>query len=398
MGKPKSRGNGEGTIFQRDKNTWVAEVTTGRDPETGRLKRQTIYGKEKKEVKEEMDRIKYELNMGIYVEPTKLTVGEWFDTWLKDYKTPPYVKLSTYVSYEMYIRVHIKPVLGDTPLKELRPEQLQRFYNQKFKSGRSDGAGGLSAKTIRNIHNMVHECLSQAIKNGLLMRNVSEAVTLPKVVKKEVRIMTSKEEKLFIRALEGERLKPAFITDLNTGLRLGELLGLSWDNVDFQNKVIKVRQSLNRLKNLDDNAQTKTRLYLEKGLKTKKSRRDIPISDYLVSVLKQHKQLQSMEGVTNINNLVFCSEAGTPYEPRSFIRKMHAITEKAGIPRVNVHSMRHTFASRLLEAGVDLKIVQELLGHENISLTADTYTHVSQDLKRSAIDKLNQFNRNQNLT
>jgi len=391
----KKRANGEGTILKRKDGKWQGQVTIGRDPSTGKLKRVTYYGKTQKEVQQKIAKALGELTQGIFVEPTKTTVGEWFDTWLKEYKQPPNVKLSTYVSYEMLIRVHLKPSLGNIPLKDLRPEQLQRFYNEKSRNGRADGKGGLSAKTLRNLHNMIHEGLEQAIRNNLIVRNVSDAITLPKKYKKDIRVLTLEEETQFIQAIQNERLKAAFILCLGSGLRLGELLALRWEDVDLDEGIIKVRQTLNRLKTLDENSPTKTKLIFQEP-KTEKGKRNVPIPDSVLAELKAHKSRQRLEKLKvgaeyNKENLVFCTEIGTPLEPRSFIRKLHSIIKQAGIAHSNVHALRHTFATRLLEANEHPKVVQEMLGHANISMTLDTYSHVMPEVKKAAAQKLDEL-------
>jgi integrase len=389
----KKRGNGEGTILKRKDGTWQAQATIGRETETGKLKRITFYGKTQKEVQQKLAKALGEISQGIFIEPTKISVGEWFDTWLKEYKQPPIIKLSTYVSYEMFIRAHLKPILGCLLLKDLRPEHLQKFYNDKFRNGRVDGKGGLSAKTLHNLHNMIHEGLEQAVKNNLIMRNVSKATTLPKRSKKEIRVLTLAEQKKFMKALSKERLNTAFILCLGSGLRLGELLALKWEDVNLDDGIIKVRKTLNRLKTLDEGSSTKTKLIFQDP-KTEKGRRNIPIPENIITELKAHRARQRQEkiafgGEFNELNLVFCSEAGTPLEPRSFIRKLHSIIEKSSIDHTNVHALRHTFATRLLEANEHPKVVQEMLGHANIAMTLDTYSHVMPEVKKAAAQKLN---------
>lgn len=156
------RGNGEGSIFKRKDGSWCGVVTSGRDNE-GKLKRQYIYGKTRTEVTEKIIKSQSEVNAGTFIEPNKVKMGEWLDTWLNNYMKPS-LRPTTFSSYEHIIRMHIKPVLADDYLKELRPERLQKLYNQKFTKGRLDGQGGLSARSVRYIHIIIHSALDQALK------------------------------------------------------------------------------------------------------------------------------------------------------------------------------------------------------------------------------------------
>lgn len=388
------RGNGEGTILKRkDGKGWQGQVTIGRDPETGKLKRVTYYGKTQKEVQQKINKAISELNDGTFIKPHTVTFGEWADKWLEDYKRPPNVKLSTYVSYEMLIRQHLKPKLGSVLLKDLNSEVLQKFYNEQVANGRSDGKGGLSPKTLRNLHNMIHECLQQAVYNNLIHRNISEATNLPKCSnKKEIRVLSKDEMQRFLRIISKERLKCAYILLLGSGIRLGELLALKWSDINFESGIMSINKTLNRLKTLDENSPTKTRLIFQEP-KTDKGKRLIPLSPKILDELLLHKSRQDdekelAEGIFNDIDLVFCSTIGTPIDPRSLIRNLHNICKNSGIKRINIHAMRHTYATRLLEANQHPKIVQELLGHSNISMTLDIYSHVMPDVKKSAVQTL----------
>ena len=387
--KKTRRSNGEGSVTQRKDGTYMGRVSVGWD-KNGNPKRHAVYGKTVAEVREKMVKIQHEMNTGIYIEPNRMNISEWMDIWLEEYKKSS-VRPSTFVSYEMNTRRHIKPHIGKLLLKDLRPDHIQKMYNTLLKSGHEDGISGLSPKTIRNIHNALHEALQQAMRNGIVMRNVSEAVTLPRRSKPQMRVLSVEEQEQFLKTLEGDRLEMAFRLDLSTGLRMGELLALSWNDVDLSEGVIRVVQSLNRIKNFDDNSTTKTSLVFQET-KTQSGQRSIPLPEPIIEDLKIHKQKQQEElellGLKNKYNLVLTSEAGTPIDPRSFIRKFHNLINKAGLEHANVHSMRHTFATRLLEANEHAKVVQEMMGHSSISLTLDIYSHVLPDKKKSAAAKL----------
>ena len=238
---------------------------------------------------------------------------------------------------------------------------------------------------------MIHEALEQALKCGFVYRNVSEATSLPKMVRSEIRVLTLQEMYMFIKAIEKEHQRMAFLLSLASGLRLGELLALTWDNVDLDSGILKVRRTLNRLKTFDENSPKKTKLILQETPKTSTSRRNVPIPQSIVEELKKHKEHQIDDGLDNPLNLVFISEVGTPLEPRNFTRMLHRIVKSYGIPRLNVHGLRHTFATRLLEENERPKVVQEMLGHATIGITLDTYSHVMPELKKSAAEKLNHF-------
>jgi len=386
------RGNNEGSIFKRNDGTWCAMVTEGRDPKTGKLIRRSFYGKTRQEVSEKLSKAQEDLRKGTLVENTRIKVGQWLDDWLTKYKKGR-IRPTTYDSYEMVVRVHIKPYIGNVFLKDLKPENLQAMYNDKLSHGRTDDKGGLSTRTVRYMHMIMHEALKQALKNNLVSRNIAEATTPPKLVKREMRVLSKEEQNKFLDVLEGERLGPAFLIDIGTGLRRGELLTLRWSDIDFGERVIRVSHSLSRVRTFEEDSNTKSQLVFQQP-KTKSGRRSIPMLDNVYEALKEHKVAQEEEkkflgSAYQDNGLVFCTELGKPIEPRNFNRKFYELLDKAGIEDANLHCLRHTFATRGLELGMNPKVMQELMGHSSIMLFMDTYAHVLPDLKKRDTSRMN---------
>ena len=390
--KTKKRGNNEGSIYKRKDGLWCGQITIGRD-ENGRQKRQYFYGKTRQEVADKIAKALNDLANGIYVDPARMLVKDWLNTWLWEYKKQT-LRPSTFQDYESLINNHIVPSIGHYKLKDLRPEHLQALYNSKHESG-------LSLSTIKHIHVILHSALDQALKNGLVVRNVSEATTLPKAkTKKEIRVLTLEEQKRFVAALEGERLKPAFLLALASGVRLGELLVLKWDCVNLKEGTITIKRSLRRIKTYDKSLPTKTMLAFQEP-KTAAGIRTIPVPPVILEELKEHRKRQLEEklkagSLYEDNNLVFATELGTPIEPRNFLRVFYRIIEKANLD-INFHALRHTYATRLLEANEHPKVVQELLGHNDISTTLNIYSHVMPEIKKAAAMKLNNLFENINI-
>jgi integrase len=381
----KKRGNGEGTIVKVKDNLWRGAVVIGRD-ENGNLKRKWFNGKTKKEVIEKMQPVLALISAGDYVEPSKTSLGEWLDAWLSEYKKNV-LKPTTYDSYETNIRCHLKPGLGHISLKDLKTVDIQRFINDKFE-------GGVSTALIRKLKNIIHGSLKQAMVNQLVTKNVSEGVVLPTHKQKEIRVFSKDEEKAFINELKGDRLEVAFKLDLVSGLRIGELLGLTWDCIDLTNGIITVKQSLIRVKNRSKNPEKKNLYIIENTTKTRNSKRKVPIPKAAVSMLQKYKLKQEWEkriaeGAYEDNNLLFCTALGNRIIPRNAERSFARVAKKAGITGASIHSIRHTYATRLFEKGVAAKTVSELLGHKNVSHTLDVYTHVLPDIKSDAVENLN---------
>lgn len=371
---------------------WEALITLGRDPGTGKVKRLAVYGKTQQECRDKLIETLQSIKNQTFVEPHKITVESWMDTWLKEYKKDN-IRPTTYSSYEYIIRVHIKPNLGKAYLRDLRPEQIQKFYNERKSSG-------LSSRTVRYIHTILHEALEQAVKNNLIVRNVTDATTLPKQEKKEMRVLTVEEQNRFMEVLSADKMGIIFKLDLATGMRKGELIALTWNNVNLRDGVIRVTRSLSRTRvNFDkESKENKTAVIIQKP-KTKKGERSIPLFDSIITDLKKHKEAEK-EKLKNLgwddikikqhfkDGLVFTNELGGHIEPRNLSRKFYSLVKAAGISKANLHCLRHSFATRLLEMGVSPKVVQEILGHSTITLTLDTYSHVMPELKKAAVDKL----------
>lgn len=387
--KKNKRGNNEGCVYHRPDGRWSAIITI---PQTG--KRRTLYRKTRQEVAKKLNETITKIDNKTYVEPSNIKVGEFLNTWLWKYEQNN-VRPTTFSSYELHIRKHIIPALGNTKLQNLNPDQIQDFINTLQEKG-------LSPKTIRNIHNTLLLAMNQALANNILTRNVCQNVSLPRREKPEIRVLSQLEQNTLLRAIEGEKSEMAVVLDLSTGLRLGELLALTWDDIDLENGVIRITKSLYRIQTKQqsyEEGQERTKLVIQ-PVKTQNGVRSVPIPANVLIKLIQHKTKQLNDkneyenkafGDYNPINYVFCSSVGTPIEPRSLIRSFHRMVKNAGINKANIHSLRHTYATRLLEAGVAPKIVQELLGHSSITITLDTYTHVLPETKTEAIAKLDQF-------
>ena len=238
----KKRGNNEGSITRRKDGLWMAQITIGRDPETGKPKRATFYAKTRQAAAEQLAKALRENQQGIFVAPHKLTLGAWLDTWLQEYKKPK-LRPITFDSYEMLIRCHLKPALGYIALRDLRPEQLQHFYNEKMQQG-------ASARTVRYCHTLLHSTLAQAEKHQLIARNVSKLTELPRESRKEMHTLTLDQVATkLLPAIAQDRLFAAIFLAFGTGLRRGELLALRWRDVDVKAGTLHVRQTLVRVTN-----------------------------------------------------------------------------------------------------------------------------------------------------
>ena len=218
------RAQGEGTIRQRKDGTWEARYTLGRDPGTGKQIQKSVYGATQKDVRQKLQQIAQAIDEGTYFEPTKMTVAGWMNVWLKDYLGN--VKAGTVANYTRHVNNHIIPALGAMKLSALQPPQIQQLYNALQDKG-------LSAKTIKNLHGCIHKALDVAVRIGYLKTNPSEACILPRIVKKEIRPLDTPEISDFLNAIKGHKYETLFKVDVFTGLRSGEILGLTWDCVDL---------------------------------------------------------------------------------------------------------------------------------------------------------------------
>ncbi|MBR6618279.1 MAG: site-specific integrase [Oscillospiraceae bacterium] len=387
------RGNHEGSIYKDKQGRWRGLVSL--PSVDGNYKRKYVYGKTRKEVSDKVNELLNQLRTNTYIEPCKVTLYDWLRTWLETYCMNE-VRMTTYVNYETYVERHIKDSIGGYPLCSITTLILQQFYNTKSKKGKLDGSGGLSPKTIKNLHNMLHKALNQAVYLDMIPKNPADFVVLPKKKKVEMRYFTVEEQKQLQEAIKGHRLEMLILTALYTGARQGELLGLPWKNVHIDpngNSYIRITQTLNRVKNPDETAASRTVLQINEP-KTAHSVRIIPLLPEIAERLNQHRENQKAylksKHLPDIG-FVFTSTTGTLIEARDFQRDFKKILTQNGIRVINVHGLRHTFATRSLESGMSVKTLSSILGHANVGFTLDTYAHVTEALKVEEIGELKEF-------
>ena len=369
--KKRKRGQGEGSIYKRKDGRWNSVVNLGY--QNGKLRRKYLYGNTRSEVAEKLAAELHNVQQGISVVPERQTVRQFLERWLTDCVKPS-VRPATFISYDQQVRVHIAPQLGHIQLTKLSPQQIQSYMNDRLKTE-------LSAKTVKYHLSVLRMALGQALKWNLVARNVAMLVDPPRVGKYEVQVITPEQARIFLQAIQGDRLEALLTVALSLGLRRGAALGLRWADIDFQNRTLRVNQSLQRLEG-------KLRVT---ELKTNSSRRILDLPEMLINKLREHRTRQLEEKMLagphwQETGLVFTSRVGTPVDPRHVKRRLDPLLEKAELPHFRVHDLRHFCASLLLAQGVPLKVVSDILGHSQIGITADLYTHVLPSVRKEAIN------------
>lgn len=350
-------------------------VEGGRDELTGKRIRvfKNINGS-KREARAVMHRMITEMEQGKLTQRSNKNVGEWMDEWISDYL--PNVEETTRVGYKTKIRCYIKPAIGDILLKSLRTEHVQRMVNDML--GR-----GLSPKNIRDTFNNVNAAMKKAVKVHLIPYNPCEAVELPKLKKYRADVYSPEMiQKLLDVAYGTDMFLPVFLLVM-VGLRRGELLGLRWSDIDFKNNILKVRNNMVKGENG----------CILKAPKSEAGIRDIHLGNDVMDVLREAR-VQYMNDVftygTGFQNLNFVihQEDGRPLKPDSMTQKWGRFLEMHNLPKIRLHDLRHSNATALIQAGVNPKVVQQRLGHSDVNITLNTYTHVLPDMDMEAAEKL----------
>ena len=332
-----------------------------------------------------MSDTKYEVEHGLYAKETNVTVDSWYKVWIEEYK-PLSVKKGTIIIYDNAYNNYMKKELGKKKLKDVRPEHIQKLYNELSKT--------LSRNTIQTVSQILNGMYKQAIDNGRVLKNPAANVKKPKAEERADKVILSEEQQsIFLDAAKDHYLYTMIKLALFTGMRSGELRSLQWEDIDFENSIVKVRHTLKYTVN--------TSFFFDSP-KTKTSKRDIPMLSGVKQLLKSHKKQQAeqrmllgekwrpMEG---FEHLVFASRFGRPIQNTTFNSELKQIcqslqSENDNFPVISPHSLRHTFATRGLENGIKPKVMQTILGHSTLSMTMDLYAHVLPNAKAEELEKL----------
>lgn len=373
------RANGEGSIYKRQDGRWCASYYDEN------YKRHYIYGTTKKEVRKKLQ----ERQLEETIESKKdYLLKDWIKEYLVNYKKNE-VKATTYGSYTMLYRKHIEnDKLGSILISQLRANDLQKYYNAKI-------AEGYNAKTVRHIEVIINCALQQAFREKLITENPNLYTVLPKRKTYKANVLTPEEVKKLVNEAKEEAIYPIVITALFTGLRKGELMGLTWnESIDFEKNRIHVVKSLCRISHEPDASGHGYNSYELMEPKSEKSVRYIPMLDIVREVLLQQKEKQDREkeqykDIYIDRGLVFAKPDGTILNQRAFMNEYHAMLKKYGVTDCRFHDLRHCFASLLLTSGTGMKVTSELLGHSTISTSMNIYSHVYDETKVAALEKLN---------
>ena len=357
---------------------YEARYTAGFDPGTGKQIQRSITDKSKKVVAQKLRAAMADLDAGTYKAPCKMTVAQWLDIWVAEYLNS--VKPLTKHNYNKQVQKHFKPALGAVRLDALDTHTIQRFYN-------SLSASGLSPKTVKNLHGILHCALQQAIACDYLSRNPADACKLPKVTNPEIKPLEPVEIARLLKEAEQDDYCNLFIVAMFTGMRQGELLGLAWECVDFNSGIITVKQQL----------QCKDGNYFLETPKSGKNRTILPapiVMDALRNQLQRQQKEQEQAGKMwdNQFNLVFTDALGKYLVRRTVVKHFKKISQRAGISDdARFHDLRHSFAVSSLYAGDDIKTVQANLGHATAQFTLDVYGHVTQKMRQESANRMQKF-------
>src|SRR5918995_1243098 len=359
----KKRGNNEGSISRRRDGRWEARYTV--HTAEGR-RRPVLYGKTRAEVSAKLTKAMADRDGGVVFDAGGATVGAYLDRWLSD-SVRGTVRESTYSRDKYLVTNHIKPALGRLKLTNLNALHLQGFYRDRLDSG-------LSGSTVQKMHHVLHKALAQAFKWNLIPRSPADSVKAPTPTPKEMQPLSASEARKLLEAAQGDKLEALYVLAVHTGMRRGELLGLKWPDVDWENATVRVRRTLTRTDN--------GRRFDLGEPKTKKSRRTVRLTLRAVEALRSHRARQAEEKLGagafyHDQDLVFAGEGGGLINPSNLRqRSFKPLLKRAVLPQITFNDLRHTCASLLFQRNVHPKLVQELLGHASIAITLDTYSHM----------------------
>jgi integrase len=343
-------------------------------------KRKVIYGRKYKEVEKKLAEARGDAARGIVTDDQNLSVGHYLDRWMND-AVRGTIRESTYSRDKYLLTNHIKPFIGRIKLGNLNALHLQSLYRDRLDSG-------LSGSTVQKMHHVAHKALDQAVKWDLIPRNPADAVKAPTPTPKEMHPLSAPEAQRLLDAASGDRLEALYVLAIHTGMRQGELLGLKWEDVDLDGKSLRIRRTLTR-KGSDTGGS-----YGLGEPKTKKSRRTVRLTQKAVEALRSHRARQAEEKLGagayyQDRGLVFAGEHGGIINPSNLRnRSFKPLLERAGLPRITFHDLRHTCASLLFQRNVHPKHVQELLGHASVAITLDTYSHMLPGMGGEAADAM----------
>jgi integrase len=357
-------------------------VELGADPITGKRVRQWHPGHAlKKDATQALREILGSADKGMYVEPSKETFGQYLERWLPTIRST--VRANTFESYRSNVDVHLIPGLGHVPLRQLTRTMFSTFYDELGRTGRSDGQGGLSPRSVHLAHVVAHKALRDAVKDNLIARNPTEDANVPAKVRSKTTSWTAEQVTQFLGSVRDHRLYAAFLTLATTGMRRGELCGLRWADVDLETGTLAVRQVVS----LD-----KYTPFLSEP-KTAKSRRVVALDKGTVAALKTWHRIQLEEQIAagpawQATDLVFCRKNGTILHPQSLSTAFDQAAQKAGLSGISIHGLRHSHASLGLASGVPLVIMSERLGHSSVAITGDIYSHSIPSQHQAAADAI----------
>ncbi len=367
----QKRGNGEGSIGQY-RGRWVARYTLS----NGR--RRSVYGTTRAEAAQKLAAAIRNRDAGVPVLDERTTLGKFLVQWL-ELSVKGRNRPSTQRSYDGHVRVHLIPALGSIPLARLSPADIERFMAAKL-------AVGLTPSTVVRIRATLRRALTVAFRQGLIVRNVAAMTDPPRVQPRQFTPLSREQAQAFLEAIRGHRLEALFVVALTSGLRRGELLGLMWESVDFSQRRITVCQALQRIDG--------EWLLIEP--KSTKSQRTLTLPPIAMELLRTQRDWQTtMQAAANESwnemGLVFTSVAGTPLDGSNITRVFQRMLKEAELPRVRFHDLRHTCASLLLAQGTHMRVIMEQLGHSQIGLTMNTYSHVMPEALNDAADLMQEI-------
>ena len=384
--KNSRRIKGEGTIRKKG-NVYEGRISIN---ENGRRKQISVYGKTQRIVVEKMAELRSQKDDNYFIDNNNITLEEWIKEWMKVYKKP-YISSRTFQGYVEKSKTIIE-YLGDMKLQKIELYHLQKFISELQKIGKSP-------KSLRHYYSILKMCFEDAIMCRLMVMNPAKKLKLPSMRRKELNIMTKEEQKVFEDFMKEHTLGVAYIVLVNTGLRAGELSGLTWKDIDFENKALYVRRAVQKVTTYDDNFKKVSRERKVTDVKTDNSYRVVPMLDKVIRLLKEYKEgkIKECENVAELgcefreDDFIFKTKCNNPINSEYLRKNCDRICEVHNFRKVGIHELRHTFATRSIEAGIDLRVLQEILGHASYSTTADIYVHILGQVKLNQMNRLEAY-------